>query len=326
MAGAIAHFQHESTFSNYGLTALAIKDPSGLVVIEDISTRKDLRSRFVDQEGVRSVAVCRLELRKNVVGLLYVNYRRLHFFSDFELNTLRMLAGQAAVVIHNVRLLIQNELLATQRERSRLREDLHDILNTYAFKVMEPAESIFEKEKAKRRKDPKLVAEAEELWRFSRHTYKQLECVLEDMRDPILVECGLPEALRSLAESAKLPGLEHSIDSEVRASAEVEHALYRICQEAISNIRKHAQLPAQGDGLVSINLGCRDDCIFLEIEDQGQGFSPEIINDRRQGMGLQAMTNWARMVGAQIDIHPRPGKGTHITVNITKPIDEECDQ
>lgn len=323
MAGASTHFQHESTFSSHGLTSLAMQEPGGLVVIEDITARKDLRSRFVDQEGVRSVVVCRLELRKSVVGLLYVNYRQLHSFSDFELETLRMLARQAAVVIHNMRLLVQNESLATQRERSRLREDLHDILNTYAFKVMEPAESIFEKEKAKRRKDQRLVAEAEELWRFSRHTYKQLERVLEDMREPVLVEYGLPEALRWLVESTKLPGLETSISNEVRASAEVEHALYRICQEAISNIRKHAHLPEQGEGLVRICLERHDGLICLEIEDQGQGFAPQIVHDRRQGIGLQAMSSWAHKVGAQIEIQPRPGKGTRITVNVPNPEDKE---
>ncbi|HEX7974593.1 MAG TPA: GAF domain-containing protein, partial [Anaerolineales bacterium] len=313
-AGAKTDFQHEGTFSKHGLTALAMQEPSGLVVIEDLEARKDLSSRFADREGVRSVAVCRLELRKKIVGMLYINYRRYHWFSEFELNTLRMLAGQAAVAISNAHLMQQNESLATQRERSRLRDDLHDVLNTYAFKVMEPAESIFEKEKAKRRRDPRLVEESEELWRFSRHTYQQLVRILEDMRDPVLVEHGLPEAVRSLVASSKLPGVELTIHGEVRPSADVELALYRICQEAISNIRKHARLPEQGNGLVSISLDLEGSQCCLEVGDHGVGFSAEIVNDRRKGMGLQALHNWTRKVGGQIDIRPIPGEGTQIRV------------
>jgi signal transduction histidine kinase len=322
-AGAETSFQHEGTFSSSGLTALAMNEPGGLVVIEDLEAREDLRSRFADQERIRSVAACRLELSKHIVGMLYINYQRNHRYSELELNTLRMLAGQAAVAIYNARLLMQIEKLATQRERSRLREDLHGVLNTFAFKVMEPAESIFEKEKSKRRKDQKLVEEADELWRFSRHTYKQLELILEDMRDPVLVERGLPEALRLLVTSSKLPGVRLSIAGETRPSAEVELALYRICQEAVSNIRKHACLPEQGENLVKIQLELGDEQSCLLIQDQGRGFSSQIINDRRKGMGLQAMTNWARNVGAQIDIQSIPGKGTRIVVVVPKTKNKE---
>jgi GAF domain-containing protein len=313
-AGAKTDFQHEGTFSTYGLTSLALQEAGGLVVIEDLKAHRDLRSRFAEQEGVHSVAVCRLELRKNIVGMLYVNYRRHHWFSELELNTLRMLAGQSAVAINNARLLLQNEALATQRERNRLREDLHDVLNTYAFKVMQPAESIFEKEHKKRRRNPQLEDEAEELWRFSRHTYQQLERILQDMRDPVLVECGLPEALKALIVSSGLPGVNLSIRGEVRPSADVELVLYRICQEAISNIRKHAKLPREAVESVRIILELGPQQTELLVQDFGVGFSPQIQEDRKKGMGLKAMRNWARKVRAQYEITSLPGKGTTLKV------------
>jgi len=320
-AGAQTDFQHEETFSTHGLTSLAKQESSGLVVIEDLKSQKDLRSRFAEQEGVHSVAVCRLELRKKIVGMLYVNYRRYHRFSEMELNTLRMLAGQAAVAINNARLLMQNETLATQRERNRLREDLHDVLNTYAFKVMEPAESIFEKERKKRRRDHQLEDEAEELWRFSRHTYHQLERILEDMRDPVLIVRGLPEALKSLIHTSGLPGVDLTIRGEVRPSADVELVLYRICQEAISNIRKHANIGKESQGLINIGLELDANQSRLTVQDFGSGFSPEIMKDRKKGMGLQAMRNWARKVRAKIDIQSTPGKGTSLVVVV--PISEK---
>lgn len=316
-AGAQTDFRHMGTFSTHGLTALAEQEPGGLLVIEDLKSKLDLRSRFAEQEDVHSVAVCRLELRKKIVGMLYVNYRRSHWFSEMEMNTLRMLAGQAAVAIHNAHLLRQNETLAAQRERNRLREDLHDVLNTYAFKVMEPAESIYEKEK--NRHDSALAEEAEELWRFSRHTYQQLERILVDMRDPVLVERGLSEALRLLIDHAKLPGVKVSIQGNVRPSADVELALYRICQEAISNIHKHAKLPKEGDGLCTINLELDSRQSRLFVRDCGVGFSPAIKENRLRRMGLQAMENWARKVHAHIEITSEPGKGTTLEVIVPAP-------
>ena len=313
-AGARTDFKHTGTVSTHGLTTMAMQEPSGLLVIEDLKSQKDLRSQFAEQEGIQSVAVARLELNKSVVGMVYVNYRRSHWFSEFELNTLRMLAGQAAVAINNAHLLKKNDNLATQRERNRLREDLHDVLNTYAFKVMEPAESIFEKEKGKRRRDPVLVQEAEELWRFTRHLYQQLERILIDMRDPILVERGLPEAVKSLISSSGLRGVNLAIDGDCRPSADVELILYRICQEAISNIRKHAKLPPNVDGLVKIVLELEYSQSRLIVQDSGVGFSPEIGKDYKKGMGLQAMRNWARKVSAVIVIDPIPGKGTYLEV------------
>jgi signal transduction histidine kinase len=294
------------------LTALAKQEPGGLLVIEDLRSKRDLRSRFAEQEDIHSVAVCRLELRKKIVGMLYVNYRRSHWFSEMEMKTLRMLAGQAAVAIHNAHLLRQNEALATQRERNRLREDLHDVLNTFAFKVMEPAESIYEKEK--NRPDSVFADEAEELWRFSRHTYQQLERILEDMRDPVLVERGLSEALRLLIEHSKLPGVVLAILGDVRPSADVELALYRICQEAISNIHKHARIPREGSNLCKIILELDASKSRLFVQDYGVGFTPAAKEDRKKRMGLQAMENWARKVSAHIDITSEPGKGTTLEV------------
>jgi GAF domain-containing protein len=312
-AGAQTDFKHMGTFSTHGLTAMAKQEPSGLLVIEDLKAQTELRSRFAEQEEVHSVAVCRLELHNGIVGMLYVNYRRPHWFSELELNTLLMLAGQAAVAINNARLSMQNENLATQRERNRLREDLHDVLNTYAFKVMEPAESIFERERASRKTDPARLEEAEELWRFSRHTYQQLERILDDMREPILVERGLSEALRTLIRS-RLPGVEPVIRDEVRPSADVELVLYRICQEAISNIRKHANIPREKKGMVNIILELQADQSRLVVQDHGAGFSPEIMKDRKRGMGLQAMHNWARKIRAQINIRSNPGEGTYLEI------------
>lgn len=323
-AGAKTEFQHEGTFSTYGLTALAKQEPSGLVVIEDLKAKTNLRSRFAEQEDVHSVAVCRLELRRKIVGMLYVNYCRYHWFSEMELNTLRMLAGQAAVAIHNAQLLKQNESLAAQRERNRLREDLHDVLNTYAFKVMEPAESIFEKERGKDHQDLVLVNDAEELWRFSRHTYRQLERILEDMRDPVLVERGLPSALQLLVEQSKFPMDVLVINGDVRPSAEVELALYRICQEAISNIHKHAKLSKDYNNLCKIILDLFPNESRLFVQDFGAGFSPEIIGDRKKRMGLQAMENWARKVSAEITIASSPGKGTTLEVIVSRATKENA--
>jgi signal transduction histidine kinase len=180
---------------------------------------------------------------------------------------------------------------------------------------MEPAESIFEKVQSARKPDPTLLGDAEELWRFSQHTYKQLERILADMREPILVERGLAEALKMLV-SSRLPGVEPIIRGEMRLSADGELVLYRICQEAVSNIRKHAHLPKDCTDKVSILLELSPEQSRLVVQDYGDGFSTDIINDRKRGMGLQAMRNWARKINAAIQIRSEIGQGTYLEVNV----------
>jgi signal transduction histidine kinase len=305
-------FRNEPEISENGLTRRVLDATSDMLVVENVTSISDLKSRVVKEMGIKSVVGCRLEFAGEIVGVLYVNYSSQHRFDEAELKILRTLARHAAVAIHNSRLMEENRSLAAQAERSRLRDDLHDILSKLQFKISAEAESIHAK--LKRRRTSALTAQAEELWRYARHIYEQLERILEDMADPTLPELGLPEALGNLMTELHLPQEAVSVSGVSRASPEVELMFYRICQEAVANIIKHAQLPEDKRGLVTIQLDQGVDHTRMLVQDRGCGFDPEILNDKRASIGLNSMRTRAKKVSATIHIDPRPGEGVCIEV------------
>ena len=322
-AGLADTFTHDRTYSHTGLTTLVMNEPGGLVIIDDISLRPRLSSRFVKQAGIQSVAAVRLEFRGETVGVLYVNYRQRHLFDDQDKQVLKMFAGQAAIAIHNARLMKQMEALATQKERNRLRDDIHDALNTFQFKVMLPLEVVLDRIKAMG--DDDVAEELSQLWRFSNYTNQNFHRIMQDMRDPILVEKGLVAAIIALKKNIlDASGIETDlgISGKVRPSAEVEHVLYRIAQEAISNVVKHANLASDGQGRVHVVLSLDSTPIRLSIQDNGIGFALDQIQNNSIGVGMGAMKNWAKQIGAEFSIISAPGRGTRIEVTVS-PEDSE---
>lgn len=308
--GEHGDFEHARKFSNTGLTTRVLYETSSLIVVDDLTLHPGLESQFAESEGVRSVAVVRLESHNEIVGVLYVNYRQHHLFTDQDQATLHMFADQAAIAIRNARLMEQNELLVTRRERDRLREDLHDALNTLRFKVMLPVEDT--RDRMQKLGNIETAEELRRLWYSASHTYQHFLRILQDMRNPMLVDRGLIEAIRSSIPD--FPGfrIKFSVSEEIRLSADVELALFRIFQEALSNISKHADLGEEEP--VDINLTLTPSLAHMVIQDYGRGFSRKATIREGRGIGLQAMENWARKVSAEISIDSSPGKGTRISV------------
>jgi len=314
IAGEQRNFEHRSKFSSRGLTARVLEDPDGMILIHDLEHEEDLFSQFAEEEGVRSVAVVRLEFQKEIVGVLYVNYRHVHVLDSLELNTIKMFADQAAIAIHNARLMETVGELATQKERNRLREDVHDAMNSCAFTVMMPAEEI--RDQALKVGEQNLADDAELLLRHARRLFQQLDRILEDMRDPVLVEQGLVAALKILLNRRNMPDIIQHINVTNRPTPEVELVLYRICQEALSNIVKHAGISKEESGKAEIWLVIDAQETHLSIQDYGAGFDPVILNTSDLGLGIRAMKNWANKINANFDIRSAPDQGTRIDVSI----------
>jgi len=96
-----------------------------------------------------------------------------------------------------------------------------------------------------------------------------------------------------------------------RLASETETALYRIAQEALNNVAKHARARR-----VEVLLERRPDCVLLIVEDDGVGFDVAKRTGGRHGFGLVGMQERAALVGATLDIESTPGEGTTILVRI----------
>ncbi len=135
------------------------------------------------------------------------------------------------------------------------------------------------------------------------------------LRPRLLDDFGLIEALNELVEPVKKLGINVVVTSPRYSSHQqtIETAVYRICQEALSNILKHANA-------TNIEIILRDsiDSIFLSISDNGVGFELEEIHQKRRGFGLMNMKERVELLNGEFNLSNKIGTGTRIEITIPK--------
>jgi signal transduction histidine kinase len=142
--------------------------------------------------------------------------------------------------------------------------------------------------------------------------------LIYDLRPSLLDHLGLPAAIHWLAETRlEANGIRVQLEEDPdlgRLPQEVEIALFRVVQEALSNILRHS-----GARNVAISLRKRDGYLDLSVEDDGVGFDlEEIVHgpDTSRGLGLLGMAERVQLLGGQFDIVSAPGEGTRIHAQI----------
>ena len=132
-----------------------------------------------------------------------------------------------------------------------------------------------------------------------------------ELRPKALDDFGLVPALERLRDTfAEQTGMRVDLESQIRERlpTEVETALYRIVQEALTNVVKHAQATA-----VSIVLAPKTGAVTALIEDDGRGFTPD---GSGEGLGLLGMGERLALLGGRLKIESRPGAGTAIVAEV----------
>jgi two-component system sensor histidine kinase UhpB len=148
-------------------------------------------------------------------------------------------------------------------------------------------------------------------------TLQSIENVMADLRPPLLEEYGLGAALGWYAEEFfKRTGIEIDFidearerNRELRRDAAV--ALFRIAQEALNNVAKHANARR-----VAIAVSAEDGAMALEIRDDGAGFDPAAAEARASRWGMTTMRERAQAVGGRLDIASSPGSGTVLRASV----------
>ena len=152
-------------------------------------------------------------------------------------------------------------------------------------------------------------------------TIRSMRHMLFDLRPPILDEEGLGPALRYFLDNSEIDAawaVEDELDTE--PSTQTRVILYRIAQEALTNARKHAHADE-----ISVKLQDRDGGVWMEIADDGVGYTPEGSVVAEPGhLGIAAMRERAEMAGGWCTLRSLPGAGT--TLEVWLPMEEEADQ
>jgi two-component system sensor histidine kinase UhpB len=142
---------------------------------------------------------------------------------------------------------------------------------------------------------------------------------MTELRPPALDDYGLFAALRTYAESLRATtGLSISVkggDVEPRLSPLVEMAFFRIAQEALANVAKHARASS-----VELSVTSAPDNVTLAVADNGKGFDIARIGTKRASWGLSIMRERAEAVGAKLHIESARQRGTRIEVELPRDI------
>ncbi|TKB69063.1 MAG: PAS domain S-box protein [Nitrospira sp.] len=206
--------------------------------------------------------------------------------------------------------------VAEERERNRLARELHDefgqVLSGLKFDLIGIAATF-----AKNRIAPAEVVRERVMRALSMvdRLFGSLRGMVSTLRPSLLEKLGLVPALESLAtDIQEQSGLRcHVVTDRVNFQAccglEVESAIYRIAQELLTNVTRHAKATA-----VTITLSCSDGMAKLIVQDDGCGFTVGKVPSKGR-FGLQGIRERVELLGGTVDLHSRPGK-TAVTVGI----------
>lgn len=269
---------------------------------------------WVDIQGanwVRSYAGTPITIEGKLLGFLNLDCGTPDAFNATHAERLLAFADQAAIAIHNARVYEQSRELAAVEakleERQRIARELHDALSQTLFSASVIAQSLPRIQGSRPGETQRAL---EELSHLTRGAMAEMRTLLLELRPTEMVNVTLDNLLRQLTDAFSSKSgtvLTLKIRGKTTLTPEVREALYRIAQEALNNIVKHARAPH-----AEIQLGSTNNGTVLQIVDDGRGFDPQNIPPDH--IGLDIMYERASLIGADLQVISQPGEGTEIVV------------
>lgn len=291
---------------------------------EVINTGKAMRFDFVRANGIwrnqhtehsiDQAAVVPLMLNGVVIGLLWVTRRGVTPFSDNDLIGLGHLADQAVIALEYVAMASRLQSLAVVNERARIAREMHDGLSQllgYLGLEMQTIQALLQQNNVS-----SALEQVKQTRSAIKSAYADVRQNILSLRTTLSEDADLKTALSNYAhEFGVQTGIHTDFcdetvgDWDLSPLAEVQ--LIRITQEALTNVRKHAQAEA-----VKLRLTSHEGWVRLTISDNGCGLNPEEVSSSH--FGLQTMRERAADVNGKLMISSRGGEGT--TVDLFLPV------
>lgn len=225
--------------------------------------------------------------------------------------------GQIKESQKRAELLLQKLIKTQEEERKRIARELHDDT------LQDLSAALMRIDMCKLFPDQITPEKADEIHGIILHALDGVTAIIQNMRPSLLDDLGLAAAIKSLLDRhIGEKGAQYFITmrnvADLRFQPEIETTLYRIIQEAVTNIARHAEAEN-----VFVIFKLADNAIHVEIEDDGIGFDqkavsaldPHDLKDRR-GLGLLGMKERAFLINGTIEVCSLPGLGTSIEINI----------
>ncbi|MCS6872178.1 MAG: histidine kinase [Anaerolineae bacterium] len=261
--------------------------------------------RFPNVRVPRSCLAAPLCVGESVIGFLHLDSMTPQFFTALHAERLSAFVNQAATALKNAQLYRKAQELAALEERQRLARDLHDSVTQTLFAASILSNAIIRQWKT----DPTSIGnELRELRDLTQGALAEMRTLLLELRPSALLEADLSDLIRQLTETIKGRSrmrVTYHAEGKADLPPNVHVAFFRLAQEALNNVLKHAR--AQH---VKVQLHRAPERVELLVQDDGRGFDPHSVSGDR--LGIHIMHERAREAGIQLTLTSKPNEGTQL--------------
>jgi len=299
------------------------------ILVDDVSTDSRVaHPDLIAAERLRAFAAVPLRVKDKVLGVLTIASHDARKFSAEDIQLLESITSQIAIAVENAKLHQEvqhkdesrGELLGEifsiqEEERRRIARELHDETSQSIASLAASLEAVAgmlpsgaDEAKARLRKVEQVALSA----------LDEIHRIIYELRPTLLDDLGLVAAARWLANNnLGAAGVDVSFKTAGRVrrlTPKMETILFRVIQEAVSNIARHAHAKN-----ANVTLRFKKDTIIVHVRDDGQGFDVEEAissKDRPRGLGLLGMKERVELMHGVLNIRSRPGSGTEVEIEI----------
>lgn len=302
-----------------GIVAAAVRKGE-LVYAPDVSQSPHYLDAGV---GARSEICAPLKIKDRVIGVLNAESKRIDAFDFYDQQLFSSLADQAALALENARLYEQmqaaQERLQTlsrrlvevqEAERRHIARELHDEIGQIltGLKLIVEMNALLPAEE--------IMSNQEEALRLVNELMTRVRNLSLDLRPTTLDDLGLAPALRwhferYTSQTNVRVAFKHTEVEGRRFAPEIETSAYRIVQEALTNVARHADVDQ-----VTVRLWADPDQLNIQVEDQGAGFDVDMTLNEPHTSGISGMKERATLLGGRLIIDTAMGSGARLTAEL----------
>jgi len=284
------------------------------LLVGDIHLYPGPNQQLLAQEGLRSFAAVPLRAKENNVGVLGVATRDDRQFTDNEVDLLSAIGGQVGIAVENARLYRRSRQAAILEERNRVAREIHDSLAQAFTGIVVQLEAA---ERLAGRRPEQAQASLHKARDLARTSLQEARRSVWGLRPRSLEDQSLTEALHNQVRAAQgengLTLRFATSGAERNLSPDVEMNLFRIAQEALNNVRRHADAHNAG---IQFDFGAQH--VRLVVWDDGVGLPADCNaasgDDDGRGFGLIGMQERTTLLNGQMTVTSAPGEGTQVEI------------